>query len=374
MRLRRPLRPRTLRGRLTLFYAAVLATVLVAFGATTYVVAMEDEAKEAVHGEAPSAVSHRLLLALGIGLPAALVVAIAGGLFISRRALAPIEGVVRVLGNLDADNLEQRIPSHAGAGAEVETLVGALNSMLARIERSVGGLRRFTADAAHELRTPVTSLMGNLEVTLRRPREPAELRVAMESALEELGRLGRLVESLLVLARSDAGELPLRPVEVDVAQVVEGVLEPYQEIAVTRGIRLLSECSASARADADPLWLGRALANLVDNACKFTPQGGQVAVRVGSSDGRICIQVEDSGPGLLPEERARAFERFYRGDAARGGSDGFGLGLSLARDIAQAMGGALMLTSRDGGGTVARLELPAHAASQIREARVTATS
>jgi len=374
MRLGRSLRPRTLRGRLTLFYAAVLATVLVAFGATTYVVAMEDEAKEAVHGEAPSAVSHRLLLALGIGLPAALVVAIAGGLFISRRALAPIEGVVRVLGNLDADNLEQRIPSHAGAGAEVETLVGALNSMLARIERSVGGLRRFTADAAHELRTPVTSLMGNLEVTLRRPREPAELRVAMESALEELGRLGRLVESLLVLARSDAGELPLRPVEVDVAQVVEGVLEPYQEIAVTRGIRLLSECSASARADADPLWLGRALANLVDNACKFTPQGGQVAVRVGSSDGRICIQVEDSGPGLLPEERARAFERFYRGDAARGGTDGFGLGLSLARDIAQAMGGALMLTSRDGGGTVARLELPAHAASQIREARVTATS
>src|SRR5262249_35206961 len=136
------------------------------------------------------------------------------------------------------------------------------------------------------------SLMGNLEVALRRPREPAELRTAMEGTLEELGGMSRLLEALLTLARSDAGELPIAPVEVDVTRVVEHVIEPYQEIATERGLSLASECKGALRATADPLMLGRALANLVDNACKFTPRGGTVLVRAAAEDGRIRIQVE----------------------------------------------------------------------------------
>lgn len=351
-------RPRTLRGRLTLWYTAVLAIVLLAFGGTTYVVAMQDEAEEAVHGEPPDVVHRRLLLALGLGFPAAVLVAIAGGLWISRRALAPIDEVVRVARSLDAENLASRIPTQAGAGREVQGLVAALNAMLDRIERSVGGLRRFTADASHELRTPIASLMGNLEVSLRKPRAAAELRGAMEGALEELGGLARLIESLLTLARSDAGELRLEPVETDVGKLVEGVLEPYQEIAVERGIRLEARGGTAARVSADPLWLGRAVANLVDNACKFTPRGGCVTVCVQAGNDHVRIFVEDDGPGLADDERDRAFERFYRGESARGGSDGFGLGLPLAREIAQAMGGGLVLEGRAGGGTVASLELP----------------
>jgi len=354
----KPLRPRTLRGRLTLWYTAVLAIVLLAFCGTTYLVAAEDEADEVAHGQAAQPVDRRLLLALGVGFPAALLVAVAGGLWLSRRALAPIDEVVRVAGNLDANNLALRIPEREGAGEEVQRLTAELNAMLERIERSIGGLRRFTADAAHELRTPIAALMGNLEVALRKPREAADLRAAMEGALEELGRLTRLVESLLTLARSDAGELPLQNVDTDVAEIVQKAIEPYQEVALERGVRLVAEYGGGVRVVADPLWLGRALANLVDNACKFTRPGGQVSIKLASSPDRVSISVEDDGPGLAAGEHARAFERFYRGPFVRGATDGFGLGLPLTREIVHAMGGALALAARPGGGTIATVELP----------------
>jgi heavy metal sensor kinase len=351
-------KPRTLRGRLTLWYTAVLAIVLLAFGGTTYVVAMQDEGEEVARGEAAEPVDRRLLLALGVGFPAALIVAVAGGLWLSRRALSPIDEVVRVAGSLDANNLALRIPNPSDAGEEVQRLAAALNAMLERIERSIGGLRRFTADAAHELRTPITALMGNLEVALRKPREAAELRDTMGSALEELARLTRLVESLLTLARSDAGELPLQNVQIDVGEIVRDALAPYHEFALERRVSLVADYDGAARVAADPLWLGRALANLIDNACKFTPQGGHVAVKVHATNGRVRIAVEDDGPGLSADERARAFERFYRGEATRGTTDGFGLGLPLAREIIEAMGGALVLESRASGGTIATVELP----------------
>jgi two-component system, OmpR family, sensor kinase len=237
-------------------------------------------------------------------------------------------------------------------------LTAALNAMLERIETSIGGLRRFTADASHELRTPIAALMGNLEVALRKPRDAADLRATMEGALEELGRLTRLVESLLTLARSDAGELPLQNVETDVADVVQKAIEPYQEVALERGVSLVAECNGGVRVAADPLWLGRALANLVDNACKFTPSGGHVSIKLSSSAESVRICVEDDGPGLAAGEDARAFERFYRGALVRGTTDGFGLGLPLTREIVRAMGGALALAARPGGGTIATVELP----------------
>jgi signal transduction histidine kinase len=171
-------------------------------------------------------------------------------------------------------------------------------------------------------------------------------------------QLARLVESLLTLARSDAGELPLQKVNTDAGKLVENVLEPYQEVAAERGLSLVAECSAAVQVSADPLWLGRAVANLIDNACKFTPRGGRVAVKVEASDNRVWISVEDDGPGLAQGERSRAFERFYRGEAMRGATDGFGLGLPMAREIIEALGGDLRLEDRPSGGTIAKVELP----------------
>jgi heavy metal sensor kinase len=351
-------KPRTLRGRLTLWYTLVLAIVLAAFGGTTYLVWWQDEAEEVAKGAPPEPMDRRLLLALGLGFPAALVVAVAGGLWLSRRALAPIDEVVRVAGNLDANNLALRISIPADASDEVQRLASALNAMLERIEQSIGGLRRFTADAAHELRTPIATLMGNLEVALRKPRDAADLRATMEGTLEELGQLTRLVESLLTLARSDAGELPLHKAEIDAAAIVRNAVAPYQELAAERGVALAADCNGGAQVMADPLWLGRAVSNLVDNACKFTPRGGQIKVTIATLEERVRISIEDDGPGLTPEERSHAFERFYRGIGARGNTEGFGLGLPLAREIIEAMGGTLSLEARAGGGTSARVDLP----------------
>ena len=354
------LKPSTLRGRLTLWYSLVLAIVLAAYGGTTYFVWWQDEAEEVARGAVavPEPMDRRLLLALGLGFPAALVVAVVGGLWLSRRALAPIDEVVRVAGDLDADNLALRIAIAPDASDEVQRLAAALNAMLERIERSIGGLRRFTADAAHELRTPLATLMGNLEVALRKPREAADLRATMEDTLEELGQLTRLVESLLTLARSDARELPLAKVETDAAAIVRDAIAPYHELAAERGVTLVADCDGAAFVSADPLWLGRALSNLVDNACKFTPRGGNITVKLGTADARVHISIEDDGPGLTNEEHSHAFERFYRGAAIRGTTEGFGLGLPLAREIVEAMGGILSLENRVGGGTLVTVDLP----------------
>jgi signal transduction histidine kinase len=231
--------------------------------------------------------------------------------------------------------------------------------MLDRIQRSVEATRRFTADASHELRTPLAILTGELEIALRRPRPEGELRATMESSLEELGKLSRLVNALLVLARSDAGELPLERSRIDLGEVVRGAVDPYEAIAAERQIRLRSHLPSGVTANADPLWLGRAVANLVDNACKFTPAGGEVSVHVERLRDRVRVSVNDSGPSIDSAEEARVFERFYRADAARGTAPGFGLGLPLAREIARALGGDLGISRPSGPGNQFWLELPA---------------
>ncbi len=340
------LRPRTLRGRLALFYAVVLALVLVAYsGAVYYVAIFAEEASEGQDGDSEEVLTggRRVLWTLALALPISLGIAVGGGMWAARRIFVPLAELVAVAGELGDGRLDRRIPPKEGAGEEVERLIAALNGMLARMEGSVKGMRRFTADASHELRTPLAVLMGNLELSLRRSRSADELRATVEGTLEEMGNLSLLLESLLTLARSDSRELHLSLSRVDAAEVTRRTVEPYEAIAAERGISLALEVRCpETMVVADPLWLGRAVANLVDNACKFTPPGGQVEVTVTDNPG-VQITVCDSGPGLLDEERERAFERFYRGTKARGEQSGFGLGLPLARDVVRALGGELRL-------------------------------
>src|SRR5215813_13690360 len=218
-------RPRTLRGRLALWYAGVMAVVLGAFCVTAFIV---DEVTEAPVQDEPG--ERNLMIAFAIGLPAAIGVAVVGGLSISRKALRPLDDLVRITRELDARELSTRVPLTPGAPEELARLTEALNSMLARLEASVAGLGRFTADASHELRTPLAALMGQIEVALRKPREPAELRATLEESLEELGRLSQLVDSLLTLARSDAGEIPLEVRPVPLGEVVDQAVSPYEDI------------------------------------------------------------------------------------------------------------------------------------------------
>jgi heavy metal sensor kinase len=355
----RPARPRTLQRRLALWYALVMALVLAGFSAAIYfLAAVENDPVALAAGEPPDLTPSRLLAALAMALPVAIGVAVGGGWLITRRSLRPLDDVVAVAGKLGAEKLDARIPVAPGSSEEVVRLVQALNAMLARLEQAVAGMRRFTADASHELRTPLALLMGELELALRRPRSDEEVRATMESTLDELGRMSRLVESLLLLARSDNHELPLQRVTVDVGEVARQVLDTYEVVMAERELTCTWHCPAAARVEGDPVWLGRAVANLVDNACKFTPPGGEVGVAVETSAELVTVTVRDTGPGLSRDDRARLFERFYRASAVRGSVAGFGLGLALARDIVRQLGGEIAMVG-DGPGATFRLQLPA---------------
>ncbi len=345
-------RPKTMRGRLAWFYAVALLLVLGAFSATIYIIEQAEEADEPAQVKAlepPEHPERRFLAALAAALPVALLVALAGGAWVARRGLAPLDDVVATATRIGTDNLDQRIAERPGAALEVAQLVGTLNKMLERLESSVAGMKRFTADASHELRTPLAALLGDLEITLRRPRTPDELRGTIENTLEELGRLSRLVDSLLTLARSDAGGLPVSPEPVDLMALARRAVEPYEAVLAARQVRLVWSQTSAVPALADPLWTSRAIANLVDNACKFTADGGDITLTVHADSAHARFEIQDSGPGVAAADRERIFERFFRGEAARAGAAGAGLGLPLAREIARAQGGDLRLEPGDRG-------------------------
>jgi two-component system OmpR family sensor kinase len=351
----------TLRARLARFYGVVLALVLSAFALVAWAIVEAGEAAEppAVRAlEPPDHTGERLLIALAAALPVAIALAVAGARIVARRGLQPLDDVVAVADRIATDSLDQRISRRPGDIDEIDRLVAALNGMLERLERSVAGMRRFTADASHELRTPLATLRAELELALTRPRSPDELRGAVENALEQLDRLSRLVEALLQLARSDAGALPVDPRPVDLVAVTRAAVEPYEAVLAGRRIALSFDAAAPVGAVADPLWTGRAIANLVDNACKLTPDGGAIHVAVRSESGRAFVEVVDSGPGVPTGELERIFARFHRGANARAGADGVGLGLPLSREIARAQGGDLQALPSEAGARFV-LRLPA---------------
>lgn len=362
--------PRTLRGRLAAWYSAVLAVTLAAFAAAVYFFVDQDEdepPRPVIAGHAPESIGRELLVALSVALPCALALAVVGGFWITRRTLKPLDEVGRVAAGLGAERLDERIDLPPDAAAEIQQLADVLNRMLVRLDRSVSGMRRFTADAAHELRTPLAALRGELEVTLRHPRNADEMRHTVETALGEVERLSELVEALLTLARSDGGELPFRREPLDVVEMVRRVLAPFEVVAADRELALACRGDGPVDVDTDARWLGRAVANLVDNACKFTPAGGRIDVEVVRANGAARITVSDTGPGIAADDMPRLFERFYRSRRTQGEVEGFGLGLALSRDVVLALGGTLTAQTRAPGGAAFVIELPAHRAAADSE-------
>jgi heavy metal sensor kinase len=231
--------------------------------------------------------------------------------------------------------------------------------MIARLERSFEEIRRFTADAAHELRTPIAVLRTAAEVSLRMPREPEQYRAVLEDQLEELERLSRLADRLLFLCRGDAGLVPMARERVDLCEVVETVAEHMRVVAEERGVTLQAEGAAHCAVQGDEDQLRRLVFNLVDNAIKFTPVKGTVRIDVTRADSEARIAVADSGIGIAPEHLPHVFQRFYRVDQARDSDvDGTGLGLAIARSIAEAHGGSIAMESTVGVGTRVVLTLP----------------
>jgi len=297
----------------------------------------------------------QIVLAL---VPVAVVLAAVGGAGIARVALRPVDEMARTARRITAEALSERVPRR-GAGDELDYLADTLNGMLGRLEGAFGQLRRFTADAAHELRTPLTVLKGEIEVALRAERSPAEYQRVLETSLEEVDRLIRVAEDLLLLSRT-AAESGLRRAPVELEPLVLEGLDAGARLAARRGVSVsLGEVSA-VTVVGDASALGRALLNLVENAVKYTPAGGRVTLSLHRDDHVARIAVEDTGVGIDPADQERIFEPFVRLDEARSReTGGTGLGLAIARSIAVAHGGRLDVQSAPKAGSRFTLQLPA---------------
>ena len=284
-----------------------------------------------------------------------LVVALAsfgGSWWLAGRSLRPVHEITDQAEAIGGRSLDRRIDAYADT-REYRRLVEVLNTMLARIQGAFEAQRRFTADASHELRSPLTALRGEIEVALRRDRDAAEYRRVLESALEEIERLSRITEGLLTLARADAGALRAGTEPRDVGEVARQVVERLRPKAEAKGITLSLEAREATGSRADPGLLSQVVWNLADNAIRFTPAGGVVDVSLGRVGGMLEVAVTDTGPGLGPQPEL-LFQRFYRADASRtpeGETAGTGLGLAIVRSIVQAYGGRIEAENLAEGGT-----------------------
>lgn len=295
-----------------------------------------------------------LFAAMAVALMAALGWA---GARLSRKLFVAIENIVEQAGRIEDNHLDRRLP-HPGGDDEIGHLVTTLNAMLERIEGAFETQRRFTADASHELRSPLSRLRAEIEITLRRPRESGDYVAALRSCLEEVERLTTLVEELLMLARIDAGQErgPGQPVAL--TALVRDTIARMEAPAREHGIALSYAGAMADHMQVDQAALGLVLRNLLENALKFSPPGGRIEIGLERKDGAVLLTVADQGPGIAAAELPYVFERFFRGTGARASEvGGVGLGLALSQSIMRAGGGAITAANRPGGGALFTVQL-----------------
>ena len=301
----------------------------------------------------------RFVLIMTALFPLGLLLAGGGGWLLARRALLPVDHMTRAANRISGEHLEERLLV-TGAGDELDRLARTLNEMLERLDDSFRQVRQFSADASHELQTPLTILKGEIEVALRAPRTPEEYQGVMVSSLEEIERISHLVEGLLLLARADSGVLKLDLQAVDLHRLLAEVKAQMQRRADDHGVSLRLGALTPVTICGDKEQLPRLLINLIDNAIKYTPAGGQVTLALHRNGSQAMIDVADNGIGLTPDEQERIFTRFYRAAPARSqGGGGAGLGLCISQSIAQAHGGTIQVHSRPGRGSTFTAVLPA---------------
>jgi heavy metal sensor kinase len=292
-----------------------------------------------------------------------LLLAVLGGLFLSRQALRPVALSIRTARGLNPENLSARLP-RTGAGDELDELAGTISGLLDRLAAYHTQITRFTADASHELRSPLAAMRAAIEVVLSQPRDENDYRTVLSSLGEQCERLTALVNGLLLLARADAGEIQLRQERVDLTALAAQVVDMYEPLAEERGINLVTENSSGVLVLGDASRLRQLVTNLIDNAMRFTGSGGSVTLRVESDETRATLSVRDTGEGIPESHLPHIFERFYQVNSARS-SGGCGLGLSISRWIAEAHGGSIDARSREGSGTTFVVSLPVHLESRI---------
>ena len=296
-----------------------------------------------------------ILLLLG---PLAVGCTLGGAYLLARQALAPVERMAATADEITATQLDRRL-HEPNPDDELGRLARTLNGMIARLERSFEEVRRFTADAAHELRTPLAILRNEAEVALRIPRESEQYRDCLENMLEEIDHLSRLSEVLLFLFRADAGLGAHTGDVLSLDRIVREVADDIRVVAAEQNQELMVDASSPCNVLGNAEQLRRLLFNLLDNAIKFTPAGGSIGIRVERQKGQARVIVSDAGIGIAPEHLPRIFDRFYRVDSARSRrTGGNGLGLSICKSIAEAHQGFIEVVSQPGKGTQVTLTLP----------------
>jgi heavy metal sensor kinase len=300
------------------------------------------------------------LILLGGG-AIALVVLLGAGYWIARTTLRPVEQVTQLAAEIEASDLTRRLGVQ-NQPAEVQRLANTFDAMLARLEDAFGQQRNFVMDVSHELRTPLTALRGNIDVTLMAPGLDQETRTQLERMSAEVERLIRLTSNLLYFAHAEAGrEIVRRPVDLD--GLCLEVVHQARDIRSDVNVRVAHEEQLSVAGDRD--LLKQLILNLVDNAIKFSPAGGEVVVTLQATADSAEVTVEDTGPGIPPEQTELIFERFYRGSNNRSRTvGGAGIGLAISRWIARAHGGDVRVQSEVGRGSRFIVTLP-QAASAV---------
>jgi two-component system, OmpR family, heavy metal sensor histidine kinase CusS len=291
-----------------------------------------------------------LALVLGVGVIASALIAIT----VTRRGIRPLGQMRRALERVQPAHLNERIDPGRWP-SELRPLAASFDNMLGRLDDSFTRLSQFSADLAHELRTPIGNMLGEAQVALTRDRRPEQYRAVIESAAAECERLSGIIDNLLFLARSESAEQQVNCSVFNGRFAVAKIASFYEVSA--EDARITITCEGEADVFADPLLFNRAVGNLVENSLRFTPQGGQIRLSLRQSDKGSEISVQDSGSGIAPEHLPRVFDRFYRGDASRS-SAGTGLGLALVKSIVDLHGGSVAVESAQGRGTTVTLSFP----------------
>ena len=348
----------TIRSRLLLWYVSISLLALGLIGGGLYFELVVERAQDSARfGQADSVPQEILDILLFYTLPA-IGLMVFGGWWLTRQALGPLAKLTETAERISVHNLSETLPL-PGSQDELDRLTEVFNQMLGRLNESVAQTRDFTLNASHELKTPLTVLQGEFETALRDEACAPAQREFLASQLDEIQRLIKIAEGLTLLAKADAGQIVLAQESVRLHELVQDCFADAQMLARPRRIAVeLSRCDEVVLRG-DRHRLRQLLLNLVDNAIKYNVSEGRVTMALARNDEAAALTISNTGPGIAPQELGRVFDRFYRGTAARSsGSEGCGLGLSVAEWIAKAHGGILHLASEPGRSTTVTVILP----------------
>jgi heavy metal sensor kinase len=305
----------------------------------------------------------QVALMLAIGLPIAVCVAVAGGFILVRRALRPVDRLSHKAADITQHNLRERLPVMR-TGDELERLSLSLNLMISRLEDAINSSKQFVADASHELRTPLAVLRGELESLAQDAQLKAQTRETLGSMLEEVDRLAEIVEGLLALSRLDSGEAKSEWMRFDLATLAATTADQMSLLAEDKRITVVCDCAPGIMVEGDRARLKQVVVNLLDNAIKYTPDGGRVHLKIEQEGAFATLDVTDDGIGIPPEALPHVFKRFYRVDGSRSRDHGgAGLGLSIVKSICAAHGADVEVASVAGKGSRFRVRLRAASGS-----------